>query len=119
MKTTHSQKLWCGLRTPPPPLAPRGVALHTPLTLIEILVEGRLRERASCADDGGEDRAPRATVGGNTLALQPGIVVSVEPGNYIPGEFSVRLEDDMVITESGAELMMPQSPSLEQPFAAA
>lgn len=47
------------------------------------------------------------------------MVVRVEPGIYIPGEFSVRLEDDMVITESGAELMMPQSPSLDQQFAAA
>jgi len=28
----------------------------------------------------------------------------------------VRLEDDMHITESGAELLTPQSPSLEQPF---
>jgi len=28
----------------------------------------------------------------------------------------VRLEDDMHITEDGAELLTPQSPSLEQPF---
>jgi Xaa-Pro dipeptidase len=28
----------------------------------------------------------------------------------------VRLEDDMVITEDGAELFTPQSPSLEDPF---
>jgi Xaa-Pro dipeptidase len=28
----------------------------------------------------------------------------------------VRLEDDMHITESGAELFTPQSPSLEDPF---
>jgi Xaa-Pro dipeptidase len=28
----------------------------------------------------------------------------------------VRLEDDMVITETGAELLTPQSPSLENPF---
>ncbi len=57
-------------------------------------------------------------VKGNTLPLAPGMVFSDEPGIYIPGEFGIRLEDDMVITESGAELMTPQSPSLEQPFAA-
>jgi Xaa-Pro dipeptidase len=56
-------------------------------------------------------------VRGNTLPLAPGMVFSDEPGIYIRGEFGVRLEDDMVITASGAELLTPQSPSLEQPFA--
>lgn len=48
--------------------------------------------------------------------LQPGMVFSDEPGIYIKGEFGVRLEDDMHITETGAELLTPTSPSLEQPF---
>ncbi|HWP71879.1 MAG TPA: Xaa-Pro peptidase family protein [Gemmatimonadaceae bacterium] len=55
-------------------------------------------------------------VKGNTLPLQPGMTFSDEPGIYIPGEFGCRLEDDMVITETGAELFTPQSQSLEQPF---
>jgi Xaa-Pro dipeptidase len=55
-------------------------------------------------------------VKGNTLPLAPGMVFSDEPGIYIRGEFGVRLEDDMVITENGAELFTPQSPSLEDPF---
>ncbi len=55
-------------------------------------------------------------VRGNTLPLAPGMVFSDEPGIYIRGEFGVRVEDDMVITESGAELFTPQSPSLEDPF---
>jgi Xaa-Pro dipeptidase len=55
-------------------------------------------------------------VKGNTLPLAPGMTFSDEPGIYIRGEFGVRIEDDMVITESGAELMTPQSPSLEDPF---
>jgi len=41
---------------------------------------------------------------------------AMKPGIYIPGEFGVRLEDDMHITENGAELFTPQSPSLEDPF---
>ena len=49
--------------------------------------------------------------------LQKGMIFSDEPGIYIKGEFGVRLEDDMHITESGAELLTPTSPSLEQPFA--
>lgn len=55
-------------------------------------------------------------VGGNKLPLRPGMTFSDEPGIYIPGEFGIRLEDDMFITENGAELFTPQSPSLEQPF---
>jgi Xaa-Pro dipeptidase len=55
-------------------------------------------------------------VKGNTLPLAPGMTFSDEPGIYIPGEFGVRLEDDMIITEQGAELTTPQSPSLEDPF---
>jgi Xaa-Pro dipeptidase len=45
-----------------------------------------------------------------------GMVFSDEPGVYIPGEFGIRLEDDMLITENGAELLTPASPSLENPF---
>jgi Xaa-Pro dipeptidase len=55
-------------------------------------------------------------VKGNTLPLEKGMTFSDEPGIYIPGEFGVRLEDDMYITETGAELFTPQSPSLEDPF---
>ena len=55
-------------------------------------------------------------VRGNPEKLQANITTSNEPGIYIRGEFGVRLEDDMHITENGAELFTPQSPSLENPF---
>ncbi len=55
-------------------------------------------------------------VRGNTLPLAPNMTFSDEPGIYIRGEFGVRLEDDMHITENGAELFTPQSLSLEEPF---
>jgi Xaa-Pro dipeptidase len=55
-------------------------------------------------------------VRGNTLPLAPGMVFSDEPGIYLPGEFGVRLEDDMYITADGAKLFTPQSESLEKPF---
>jgi Xaa-Pro dipeptidase len=55
-------------------------------------------------------------VRGNKLPLVPGMTFSNEPGIYIRGEFGVRVEDDMLITEDGAELFTKQSPSLEQPF---
>jgi Xaa-Pro dipeptidase len=58
-------------------------------------------------------------VRGNTMKLQPEMTFSDEPGIYIRGEFGIRLEDDMHITEEGAELFTPQSLSLENPFAKA
>jgi Xaa-Pro dipeptidase len=41
-------------------------------------------------------------VKGNTLALEPGMTFSNEPGIYIYGEFGVRIEDCLVVTETGA-----------------
>ena len=51
-----------------------------------------------------------------TPHLKAGNLLSDEPGIYIRGEFGIRLEDDLLITESGSELLTPQSPSLEDPF---
>ncbi|MBS0375802.1 MAG: aminopeptidase P family protein [Proteobacteria bacterium] len=58
-------------------------------------------------------------VRGNAQKLAAGMTTSNEPGIYLRGEFGVRLEDDMHVTETGAELFTPQSRSLEQPFARA
>ena len=56
-------------------------------------------------------------VRGNTTKLAANMTTSNEPGIYIRGEFGVRIEDDMHITENGAELFTPQTRSLEDPFA--
>jgi Xaa-Pro dipeptidase len=42
-------------------------------------------------------------VEGNTQILEPGMVFTIEPGIYIPGEVGVRIEDNMLITPGGAE----------------
>jgi Xaa-Pro dipeptidase len=55
-------------------------------------------------------------VRGNSTKLQANMTTSNEPGIYIRGEFGVRIEDDMHITENGAELFTPQTLSLEDPF---
>jgi Xaa-Pro aminopeptidase len=55
-------------------------------------------------------------VRGNKTKLQANMTTSDEPGIYIRGEFGIRLEDDMHVTENGAELFTSQSPSLEDPF---
>jgi Xaa-Pro aminopeptidase len=42
-------------------------------------------------------------VAGNDRELEPGMVHSVEPGIYLPGEFGVRVEDIVVVTDDGVE----------------
>jgi Xaa-Pro dipeptidase len=44
-------------------------------------------------------------VKGNKQPLEPGMVITSEPGIYLPGEFGVRLEDDILITKAGCELL--------------
>lgn len=44
-------------------------------------------------------------VAGNTMELLPGMVFSVEPGIYIPGECGARIEDIVAVTEDGCELI--------------
>jgi Xaa-Pro aminopeptidase len=42
-------------------------------------------------------------VGGNALALEPGMAFSVEPGVYLDGEWGARIEDIVVVTDGGCE----------------
>ncbi|HSQ28270.1 MAG TPA: Xaa-Pro peptidase family protein [Gemmatimonadaceae bacterium] len=54
-------------------------------------------------------------VRGNTTKIQPGMCFSDEPTIAIYGEFGIRLEDCLHITESGPKFFTPQSPSIEEP----
>ncbi len=53
-------------------------------------------------------------VEGNTLKLEPGMSFSDEPGIYILGEFGIRHEDIMVITDDGAEFLGEKTISIER-----
>jgi len=57
-------------------------------------------------------------VRGSKTVLAPGMTFSNEPGIYIPDEFGIRCEDDMVITADGpAQILSPAfQHSLEKPF---
>ena len=44
--------------------------------------------------------------------LEPGMVFSVEPGIYLPGEFGVRIEDLVLVTEDGCEVLNKASKEL-------
>lgn len=39
----------------------------------------------------------------DTTAMQPGMVLTVEPGIYLPGKFGVRIEDVVIVTDNGCE----------------
>jgi Xaa-Pro aminopeptidase len=39
--------------------------------------------------------------------LRPGMIITVEPGVYLPGKWGIRIEDTVVVTETGSEILTP------------
>ena len=56
-------------------------------------------------------------VRGNKTLLAPGMCFSNEPMIAIYGEFGIRLEDCLYVTEGGAQYFSQPSPSIDKPFA--
>jgi Xaa-Pro aminopeptidase len=55
--------------------------------------------------------APRLAAG-QSQRLEPGMVVTIEPGAYIPGKWGVRIEDVVVVTASGCDVLSPADKDL-------
>ncbi len=49
---------------------------------------------------------PRLAAGHDAI-LQPGMVITIEPGVYLPGKCGVRIEDMLLVTERGYEVLTP------------
>jgi Xaa-Pro aminopeptidase len=49
---------------------------------------------------------------GQTEVLKPGMVITIEPGVYFPGRWGARIEDMVVVTEHGCEVLTPTSKEL-------
>jgi Xaa-Pro aminopeptidase len=49
---------------------------------------------------------------GQTTRLAPGMVITIEPGVYLPGEFGVRIEDMIAVTRSGGQVLTPAPKTL-------
>ena len=65
---------------------------------------------------GMDGHEPINFVQGESTPLAPGMCFSDEPGIYIFGEFGVRLEDCLYMTEDGPRLFTEFSPSIDKPF---
>ena len=55
--------------------------------------------------------APRLAAG-QGQKLEPGMVVTIEPGVYVPGKCGVRIEDVVLVTPSGCEVLTPTDKEL-------
>jgi Xaa-Pro aminopeptidase len=52
--------------------------------------------------------SPRVANGQREI-LQPGMVITIEPGVYFPGKWGVRIEDMVAVTAGGCEVLTPTS----------
>ena len=65
---------------------------------------------------GMDGHEPVNFVHGERTRLAPGMCFSNEPGIYLFGEFGVRLEDCLHLTDDGPQLFSDLSPSIDKPF---
>jgi Xaa-Pro aminopeptidase len=61
---------------------------------------------------GLEIHEPPRIGAGQTNTLHPGMVVTIEPGVYLAGQFGIRIEDMVAVTRTGGEVLTPSPKAL-------
>jgi Xaa-Pro aminopeptidase len=61
---------------------------------------------------GLEIHEPPRIGAGQKTRLQAGMVVTIEPGVYLPGEFGIRIEDMVAVTLAGGQVLTPATKAL-------
>ena len=63
---------------------------------------------------GLEIHEPPRVGSGQKTRLQPGMVVTIEPGIYLEGRFGIRIEDMVAVTRTGRQVLTPAPKALIQ-----
>jgi Xaa-Pro aminopeptidase len=61
---------------------------------------------------GLEIHEPPRVGAGQKTRLEAGMVITIEPGIYFPGEFGIRIEDMVAVTRAGHEVLTPAPKAL-------
>jgi Xaa-Pro aminopeptidase len=48
---------------------------------------------------------------GQEMRLEAGMVITIEPGVYLPGKFGIRIEDMVAVTAKGGRILTPVTKS--------
>ncbi len=95
---------------------PGVTAAHVDRAARRVLGIGRAWEKSSCIPPAmawaWKFTRRRAWAGATRPDLRPGMVITIEPGAYIRGFGGIRIEDTVLVTKNGCEVLTPTSKEL-------